>query len=154
MLFTSESDEWSTPQVLVDWLDQTFRFTLDPCATKENAKCPRYYDAAADGLSKSWERERVFLNPPYSRVGRWMEKAYTEAVEHRATVIALVAARTDTRWWQDWVRTKANEIDYLAGRVTFSRPGKEANTAPFPSALVVYRPPILRCHTRPPMAKS
>jgi phage N-6-adenine-methyltransferase len=152
LLFTRESDEWETPDVLVAWLNMTFQFTLDPCATSENHKCERYFTTEDDGLTQSWSEERVFLNPPYSQVKLWMQKAYESAQTERATVACLVAVRTDTRWWQDWVLGKANEIQYLAGRVTFKRPGKPANTAPFPSALVVYRPPIERKHTRPPDA--
>lgn len=151
ILFTSDSNEWATPQPLYDWLDQTFTFTLDPAATDRNHKCDRYFTEAQDGLRQSWAGERVFLNPPYKGVEPWMRKAYESAQNDRATVVCLVAARTDTRWWQDWVRGKANEVEFLAGRVTFSRPGKPANTAPFPSAIVIYRPPIQRSHTRPPL---
>ena len=153
MLFTSDSDEWATPRELFDWLDQTFTFTLDAASTHENAKCARHFTIDEDGLAQSWAGERVFLNPPYSQIAPWMKKSYESARDERATVVCLVAARTDTRWWQDWVRDKANEVEFLAGRVTFSRPGKTANTAPFPSAIVIYRPPIQRSHTRPPVAR-
>lgn len=153
-LFSRDSDEWETPAGLVAWLDMSFQFTLDPAATAENSKCERYYTIADDGLGKSWRHERVFLNPPYSAVGQWMQKAYEAAQHEEATVVCLVAVRSDTRWWQNWVMGKANEIQYLAGRVTFKRPGKEANTAPFPSALVIYRPPIRREHTRPPARRA
>ena len=154
MLFTSDSDEWATPDELVQWLNQSFQFTLDVAASHDNHKCERYFTIEDEGLAQSWEGERVWMNPPYSNVTAWMERAYRASREERATVVALVAARTDTRWWQDWVIGKANEIEFLAGRVTFSRPGKGANTAPFPSALVIYRPPIERKHTRPPVRKA
>lgn len=154
MLFTSDSDEWATPQVLVNWLNQTFTFTLDAASTHENAKCERHFTIEDDGLSQSWAGERVWLNPPYSQISPWMKKAYESARDDRSTVVCLVAARTDTRWWQDWVKGKANEVEFLAGRVTFSRPGKDANTAPFPSAIVIYRPPIQRSHTRPPVTNG
>lgn len=149
MLFTSESDEWETPNELVAWLAQSFAFTLDPCCTPGTAKAARFFTREDDGLAQSWAGERVWMNPPYSKVGDWMRKAYESAQTDRATVVCLVAARTDTRWWQDWVQGKANEIQFLAGRVSFKRPGKDANTAPFPSALVIYRPPVERKHTRP-----
>lgn len=52
--FSSASDEWSTPQEVFDELNKEFEFTLDPCATKENHKCEKYYTAEEDGLQFSW----------------------------------------------------------------------------------------------------
>jgi hypothetical protein len=74
--FSSATPEWATPQDLFDRLNKEFKFTLDPCATKENAKCKRFYTEKDDGLSKSWKRARVFMNPPYGReIGPWVKKA-------------------------------------------------------------------------------
>lgn len=53
-LFSSNSDEWSTPQDLYDKLDSEFHFTLDPCSTHENHKCENYYTKEDDGLTKTW----------------------------------------------------------------------------------------------------
>lgn len=143
MLFSKESDEWATPWPLFNWLNQSFQFTLDPCATADTAKCAKFYTQEDDGLIQSWNSERVFMNPPYSHVNEWMKKAHAEA-QQGATVVCLTAARTDTRWFQDFVIGKANEIQFLPGRVTFLRPEKAANTAPFPSVVIVYRPPVER----------
>lgn len=74
--FSSQSNEWATPQEFFDDLNNEFNFTLDPCATKENAKCAKFYTKEDDGLSKSWDNEMVFCNPPYGReIGKWVEKA-------------------------------------------------------------------------------
>lgn len=54
VLWSSKSDEWSTPQYLFDELDREFHFTLDPCADAENHKCDRYYTKEQDGLKQSW----------------------------------------------------------------------------------------------------
>lgn len=54
-LFSSATPEWATPQSLFDELNAEFHFTLDPCATKENAKCPKFYTKEDDGLSQNWE---------------------------------------------------------------------------------------------------
>ena len=80
-LRSSESGEWSTPQDLFDRLNQHYGpFTLDPCATPENAKCERYFTAEDDGLAQRWRGEAVFMNPPYGReIGRWMAKAVAES---------------------------------------------------------------------------
>lgn len=75
-LFTSNSNEWSTPQDFFDELNKEFNFDLDPCATKENAKCERYYTETDDGLKESWDNANVFCNPPYGRqIGSWVKKA-------------------------------------------------------------------------------
>lgn len=78
-MFTSNTAEWATPQAFFDELNAEFHFTLDPCATPQNAKCPKYYTKEQDGLSQSWDGERVFCNPPYGReIGKWIEKASRE----------------------------------------------------------------------------
>ncbi len=64
--YQSNSNEWETPQDLFDELNKEFQFTLDPCATPENTKCKKFYTKVDDGLSKSWNGEVVFMNPPYA----------------------------------------------------------------------------------------
>lgn len=74
--FSSKTNEWSTPQDLFEKLNKEFLFTLDPCATPENAKCAKFYTAEDDGLKQSWDNERVFCNPPYGRqIKDWVKKA-------------------------------------------------------------------------------
>jgi phage N-6-adenine-methyltransferase len=62
--FSSASVEWPTPQGVFDELNKEFNFTLDPCATHENAKCQRHFTKEDDGLSQDWGKETVFMNPP------------------------------------------------------------------------------------------
>ena len=135
--YTSKSDEWATPQELFDKLAARYGpFTLDPCATQSNAKCEKFYTVDDDGLVQSWAGERVFMNPPYGRViGKWIEKAYRESL-NGAMVVCLIPARTDTTYWHDYVM-KADEIVLLRGRVRFVG-GKSC--APFPSAVIIFRP--------------
>ena len=57
---TSKKDDWETPQELFEELDYEYNFTLDPCATPENAKCIKYYTAEDDGLSKAGKM-KLFL---------------------------------------------------------------------------------------------
>jgi len=132
--FMSSTSEWSTPQWLFDTLNVEFHFTLDPCATPGNAKCPNYFTLKEDGLSQDWGRNTVFMNPPYGRaISRWMRKAY-ESARQGATVVCLVPARTDTNWWHQFAIK--GEVRFLKGRIRF---GDARNTAPFPSAVVVFR---------------
>lgn len=134
--FSSTTNEWATPQEYFDAINAEFAFTLDPCCTEENRKCARYFTAADDGLAKPWAPERVWMNPPYGRaIGLWMAKALYES-HQGATVACLVPARTDTAWWHDYA--VKGEVRFIRGRLKF---GGHENNAPFPSALVVFRPP-------------
>ena len=134
-LFSSKSNSWETPQDLFDQLNREFSFTLDAAASPENAKCPKYYTEEDNGLIKGWMPYTTFVNPPYGReVGQWAEKAYWES-RLGATVVMLLPARVDTRWFHDWILGKA-EIRFIKGRLKF---GGSKNSAPFPSMLVIYR---------------
>lgn len=133
--FSSETDEWPTPQWLFDALDKEFGFTLDPCSNHENAKCKKHFTREDDGLRQDWSKETVFMNPPYGRdIAGWMRKAYSEALKG-ATVVCLVPSRTDTEWWHRYAMK--GEIRFFKGRLKF---GNAENSAPFPSAVVVFRP--------------
>ena len=132
--FSSASEEWATPQDLYDAWNAEYRFDLDVAATPDNAKAPRYYTIADDGLSQPWEGT-VWCNPPYGRgIGKWIQKAYDTSRDGSATVVMLIPARTDTRWWHDYV-AKAYEIHLVKGRLKF---GGSAMNAPFPSCVVVF----------------
>lgn len=134
--FSSKSNEWTTPQHLFDELNQEFNFTLDPCATEENAKCSKHFTIEDDGLSKDWSNDVVFMNPPYGReIKKWIKKAYEESL-NGATVVCLIPARTDTMYWHDFIFDKADDIRFLKGRLKF---GNGKNSAPFPSAIVIYK---------------
>ena len=80
-MFSSNTNEWATPQAFFDELNKEFDFTLDPCATPQNAKCARYFTKEIDGLVQSWRGEVVFCNPPYGRdISKWVAKAYAETL--------------------------------------------------------------------------
>lgn len=107
-------------------------FDLDPCAAPDNAKCAKYFTAWDDGLAREWTG-RVWMNPPYGRtIGDWMRKAYESSLAG-ALVVCLVPARTDTAWWHDYAIK--GQIRFIRGRLKF---GGHENSAPFPSALVVF----------------
>lgn len=53
-LFSSESDEYATPQGTFDKLNAEFNFTLDPCSTDQNCKCNNHFTIEDDGLTKDW----------------------------------------------------------------------------------------------------
>lgn len=132
-LTSSNTDEWSTPQDLFDALDATFHFTLDPCATPENAKCAKFYTKEQDGLKQDWGGAVIWCNPPYGReIGKWIQKC----AEHRGVAVMLIPARTDTRWWHSYIDKNPDaHVYFIKGRLKF---GNGKNPAPFPSAIVVY----------------
>jgi site-specific DNA-methyltransferase (adenine-specific) len=133
--FSSASNEWETPQDFFNEYQKEFRFTLDPCCTHENAKCPRHFTQAENGLTQDWSGERVFMNPPYGReIGQWMKKAWEES-RRGALVVCLVPARTDTAWWHNYAIK--GQIRFIRGRLKF---GGSVNCAPFPSAVVIFNP--------------
>ncbi|QDP51257.1 MAG: putative adenine-specific methylase [Prokaryotic dsDNA virus sp.] len=129
----SQTNEWETPQDLFNELDKKYHFTLDPCATEQNAKCKKFYTKRVNGLQQSWKGEVVFMNPPYGReIGRWMAKAYQEGLKEGTTIVCLIPSRTDTRYWHEYVMK--GDITFIKGRLKF---GDMKNSAPFPSAIVV-----------------
>lgn len=136
ILYSSRSEEWPTPKDFFERLDAEFQFTLDPCATARNAKCRIYFTKGDDGLRQSWGRHRVFCNPPYGRQMRqWAEKCFA-AAQGGALVVLLAHARTDTRWFHDWVYGKA-DVRFVRGRLRF---GDGSQSAPFPSLVAIYPP--------------
>lgn len=132
--FSSATDEWETPQKLFDELEEKYRFTLDVCATKENAKCENFYTKEDNGLTKDWN-DTCWMNPPYGRnIKYWVKKAYESARDNGAIVVCLLPSRTDTAWWHDYV-LPYGEVTFIRGRLKF---GNATNSAPFPSAIVVF----------------
>lgn len=130
----ADGGEWATPQDFFARLDAEFNFTLDPAASDENAKCARYYTKREDGLKQPWDGV-VFCNPPYGRdIGKWLSKG-REAAAKGATVVFLIHARTDTRWFHEHVYNVADEIRFVKGRLKF---GDGKQSAPFPSMVVIY----------------
>jgi phage N-6-adenine-methyltransferase len=137
--FSSRTHEWSTPQDLFDRLNAKYRFTLDVCATPENAKCARFFTKEQDGLNRGWGGERVWCNPPYGRmIWEWVHRcswAAQPVVAGRPDLaVMLLPARTDTRWWHDYV-TPFGKVEFIRGRLKF---GGHKNSAPFPSAIVLF----------------
>lgn len=135
---SSLTDEWATPTEFFKELDKEFQFKLDVCATSENTKCKRFFTKNDDGLSMNW-KGICFMNPPYGRtIGKWVKKAVQEVKNGggNTTVVALLPARTDTRWWHELIIPNATEIRFIKGRLHFN---DSKTPAPFPSAVVVFK---------------
>lgn len=136
-------DDWETPPYFFKLLDDEFHFTLDPAASDQNHKCPKYYTVQDDGLAKSWTGETVFVNPPFSEKDAWIEKCFYESLKANTTVVLLIPATTDTVAWHRYVMNNAtDEIRLCFGRVNFSLLGserKKKNSPGFPLVIVVFR---------------
>lgn len=138
-LFSSEKQDWCTPQQFFDELDAEFHFVLDAAATHQNSKCKRCFTPEDDGLIQNWDMGgAVYCNPPYGKeIGLWVKKAYEEA-QKGTTIVMLIPARTDTRYFHEYIYHKA-EIRFVKGRLKFTdENGTPKGTAPFPSMVVIY----------------
>lgn len=156
VMFSRKSDEWGTPRDFFDRYHAEFKFTIDGAAIATNALLRRYYGPllnaddgrclGRDALLEDWTGERVWLNPPYSMCAEFVEKAVTECSVNDAPSCILVPARTDTKWfhefvyyapyncWHPWIK----RVDFVKGRLKFVGAG-ESNSAPFPSVVIVTR---------------
>jgi len=133
VMFSSATDLWATPQEFFDKYNSIYNFELDVCASLENAKCDRYFTKEDDGLSQVWTGI-CWMNPPYGRqIKHWVQKAYESSLHDGATVVCLLPSRTDTAWWHDYCMK--GKIEFIRGRLKF---GEGKNSAPFPSAVVVF----------------
>jgi site-specific DNA-methyltransferase (adenine-specific) len=135
VLFSSKSDEWGTPRDTYDKLNSEFNFTVDVAASDENHMCDRYITKDMNALKMSWGGETVYCNPPYSDIKRWVEKCYKESLKPGTTVVMLISARTDTKWFHKFIYHRA-EVRFIKGRLKF---GDAINSAPFPSMIVIFR---------------
>ncbi|MCL1858162.1 MAG: phage N-6-adenine-methyltransferase [Oscillospiraceae bacterium] len=132
-MISSKTDMWCTPQWLFNELNEEFHFNLDVCATKDNAKCANFFTPEIDGLSQEWHGV-CFMNPPYGKeISKWIKKAYESSLKG-ATVVCLLPARTDTRYFHQYCIK--GEIRFIKGRLKFS---DSINSAPFPSMIVIFR---------------
>lgn len=126
-LFSSGSKDWQTPPGLFRVLDEVFHFDLDVAANGSNALCERFFTEDSSGLEHSWQADKpatvtCFMNPPYGRyiVEPWIIKA-DEEWKAGATIVALLPARTETLWFQDFV-ARATAHLFIRGRIAFRLP--------------------------------
>ena len=137
-LLSSKKMDYCTPQAFFDELNREFHFTLDAAATDKSAKCPAYFTPETDGLKSPWNVAGgpVFCNPPYGKeIAKWVQKSFEESRKKNTLVVMLIPARTDTKYFHDFIYGKA-EIRFIRGRLKF---GNAKTAAPFPSMVVIFR---------------
>lgn len=144
-------DDRRTPRELFDEVNAEFHFTLDAAASAENALCDHYYSRESDGLTSPWYDHNTWVNPPYSDIRPWVEKAREEAARPDGPfviVMLLPANRTEQAWWQDLIeparRNGEIETRFLRGRLRFDTPDHDytkqpkGNRPPFGCVLVIW----------------
>jgi phage N-6-adenine-methyltransferase len=135
-LFTSKTYEWTTPKWLFDELSKDFDFDCDVCANDYNSLCKYYFTEENTCLDKTWHKTN-FMNPPYGYgIGKFIKKAYDETKNNGFCTVAVLPARTDTKWFHNYIYGKA-DIIFVKGRLKFGG-GKDNFDAPFPSMLVFW----------------
>lgn len=130
----SYSDIWLTPLNLFNELNKEFNFDLDAATEPNNPlDTPNFFTKQDNSLTKEWNGN-VFLNPPYSNIDQWVEKAFNEYERDRDRVIVmLIPSRTDTKYFHKLIAPYA-EVRFIKGRLKFSEKG----SAPFPSMVVIF----------------
>jgi phage N-6-adenine-methyltransferase len=133
------------------WNAEFGPFTLDAAAAPHNAKVKTYYTREDNGLERSWAGFKVWCNPPYSDLGAWLQKAWSEWGSTHGIVMLVPANRVEQKWWQEWVEPfrdypgSALRVRFLPGRLRFDRPGVEigpkGDRPPFGCALLIWEDP-------------
>ena len=143
MATSNSHSDWWTPRDLVKVLNAEFQFDLDAAAALENTVCTRFISEEQNALVTPWIGRNVWINPPYGQghshsIQEFVQRGYEQHIEQRNTVVMLLPAYTDPRYWRDYVM-KAHEVRFLTGRLKFLDHGKTYMSARFPSVLVVFK---------------
>lgn len=143
-------DRATTPEVF-DPLNERFSFTLDVAASPQNAKCPAYFTAENDALSRPWSG-RVWCNPPHSDLARWVAEAWDQwewKGDPELIVMLVPANRTEQGWWQRYIEPHRDKgehlsVEFLPGRLRFLAPGateiKPNERPPYGCCLLIWQP--------------
>jgi len=120
LMFSKESDHWSTPYELYNYfIDKGY---LDPCPLHSEH----------NSLLINYGCINLFINPPYSDISTWVDYAINHSNINQATVILLIPSRTDTKYFHKLL-DHGVDIQFIKRRLKF---GDSKNSAPFPSCLI------------------
>lgn len=150
-------DTWQTPKYVFNWLNKRFNFDLDACADEENRLCKYYcYDDGEGGFLNFDPRDidvgdyqtvfypkSIWINPPYSNVTPFIQRAKYWRDEFKSTVVMLLNNDKSTQWYQNHIHNVANEvIEIVGGRLAFVNPvtGEEVKGNSKGQMVVVFDP--------------
>jgi phage N-6-adenine-methyltransferase len=137
----ADNDDHRTPKDLFKNLDKMFGpFELDAAANDENALCKKYYTKENSGLTNSWDVARVWINPPYSNLRKWVEKGLLELSKGNCEkIVMLLPVDTSAIVWGRYVYDLAAEIYFINKRIKFHGPNElEGTSSPRANAVVVF----------------
>lgn len=142
---SKRSDERETPDDLFHQLNERYRFTIDAAASRRNHKVMIYWTRQTDGLKQNWSHQRLWINPPFSNITPWVEKACLFEAE---LAVLLVPVWTDRKWFHSALSVSSPHqkyaekfhLTFIKGRLKFGKPGskKPDGPAPFPCMLMVF----------------
>ncbi len=155
-LFSSKKQGWGTPPALWQVLNGIYHFQLDAATNDKNPlKTPYYYTEEMDGLAEEnrWINP-TYVNPPYGKaIYKWVERAKREMIENKIVTVMLIPARTDTKWFHDFLWTIEEDeaslpqwgitIEFIKGRLRmfdYDTNMLSKHVAPFPSMIVTFQP--------------
>ena len=121
----TKNDDWETPKEILQDAIKKYQIApmLDVCATDSNSKFSKHYTMNNDALNQEWDDD-FFMNPPYSQINQWMQKAYEQHRKHNVDALILVFSKTSTKWWHKYVEDKA-ETHFIEKRIRFLLDGVE-----------------------------
>lgn len=128
-LYSSNDHTWETPKGFFKKLNEVFDFDIDLAASAGNTKCVKYFDEEMDALNQKW-KGMCFVNPPYgAKISGFCKKAYESCYPDGkpnaiCEVVALLPARTDTKYFQQYVLS-AGFVIFLSGRMKFGVPKEQ-----------------------------
>jgi len=109
----NENNLWETPRPILHEVMKKYDIQpiIDVCATDSNSKFPCYFTPIIDAFTQDWDFD-FFMNPPYSQITQWMQKAYEQHRKHNVNALILVFAKTSVKWWHEYVEEKA-EVHFI-----------------------------------------
>jgi len=139
----SKKDVWQTPEWLYKGISERVGgIDLDPCAGPDTdiGKTNFYIGRGEDGLSRTWDHDTVFVNPPFSDKPSWLEKVVNERI-HYDTCFVVTPDNTDVQsWWHGYIAPRADYVWFPYGRVKYYDPvdGEIKGSPSFGSAVSVF----------------
>lgn len=132
-----ETDIWNTHASFLELIHGVIpEFCIDPSSNPNSlVNARRHFYETDDGLTQEWKGQNIWLNPPYSTLPNWIDKAHHEYTSGNAkTIIALLPSRTNTSYFHEKIAGHA-DIIFIKKRLKF---GTSNQQAPFPSILAIY----------------
>lgn len=157
----STKDSYRTPRAVYDFYDHQYHFVLDAAASDINARSPRYiteqqnthetnwfhaaFGAPGDALGETHPEARtghyVWMNPPYSNIGPFVETAIKWQAKGLGCVM-LVMMDQSVGWFKRAVEHCQEVHLVIGGRLSFVDPvtEKPANGNNKGSMFLVFHP--------------